>query len=161
MTSEGLLGRVGLSPFEVRWIRRHPVRFVRIVGFHFTFAGLLAVKATIIGNPVFAENTFAPGVWPGLLGIAAGIVAASAVLPLLYRLQAAFAAALFSIFLLRMATYIDAVLRFDLSPGGRAIALSFAVHWGILTLVAMYWPAVSERSGRLLVVESGRDERGE
>ena len=160
MSSRGLLSRLRVSPFEVRWIRRHPVRWVRLMWFHFTLAALLGGMAWLAGEPVFAVTT-ATRVWPILLGVAAGVAAASALAPLDDRVQAFAASTLFSIFALRAATFVDTLVRApDLSPGAQVLAGAFAVHWTVLALVAVWWPTISERAGRDLAVESGSDERG-
>lgn len=156
----GMFDRLRISRFEVRWIKRHPFRWLRLMWLHFTVAFALAAMAWTVGEPVFVVTTAARA-WPILLGIAAGITATSALAPLDERLQAFAASTLFSIFALRAATFVDTLVRApDLSPGARAIAVAFSLHWALLALIAVWWPTISERAGRELAVEAGADERG-
>ena len=159
----GLLERVNVSPFEWRWIKRHPAKWLRLVWFHFTVASVLAAMAWLAGEPVF-DVTSVSRAWPILLGIAAGVAALSALAPLDRRLQAGAAAVLFSIFVLRAATFVHthvvAHSAGAISDDGRAVVASYALHWTVLALVAVWWPTISERAGRALAVEAGADERG-
>ena len=159
----GLLEHVNVSPFEWRWIKRHPARWLRLVWFHFTVAAGLAAMAWLVGEPVFDLTTVSRA-WPILLGVAAGVAALSALAPLDRRLQAGAAAVLFSIFTLRAATFVHTYVVGSaagvLSPDALAVSASYALHWVVLALVAVWWPTISERAGRALAVEVGADERG-
>jgi hypothetical protein len=94
-----------------------------------------------------------------MLAFAAGLAITSALAPLEYRLQVFVSSVFFSLFLLRSATYIDTIIRNELTFDDNAgvVAYAFAIHWAILALVAVWWPSISERVGREVTLASGRD----
>lgn len=151
------LRRLNVSEYELRWVRHHPLSWMRLMWFQLSMGVLLTLKAAVVSEDIFAQAT-ASQYWPILLGLSAGVCLASTFAPLDDRLQIGVAASLFTIFLLRAGTYADTFFRADLTRPGRSIVVGFLIHWLILALVAVWWPAIAERSGRELTVAAGRDE---
>ena len=148
-----------MSRYEIRWIRRHPLRWLRLLWLPWVVAVVLGAKAFVVAEPVFSVTT-ASRAWPVLLALLAGVILACAVAPLNSRLQAVAAAMLFSVGILRVLTYAHTLVRADLSDGGQAIAVGFALHWTLIAAMAAWWPTVIEAAGREMAVAAGADDRG-
>jgi hypothetical protein len=148
-----------MTRFDWRWVRRHPLRWATVMWFPWFVATILVMMATIIDQPVFAP-VIALHVWPILVAVTAGAAAASALAPLEPRLQAATAALIFGTAVLRLAALLYTTTTGVLSAGGNTLAFAFGLHWAFMAGVAILWPQIVERAGRMMAVEAGRDDRG-
>lgn len=147
-----------MSRFELRWVRRHPLRWIRIAWWHWTIAALLGAKAVVITNDVW-QVTPADRYWPIVLGIAAAVAATSAVAPRDERLQVFTSAVLFFIAVARAVTYLAVVLS-PTSEAVNAVALAFAILWFLIATVATRWELLSRIAGAHLAHEAMQDDRG-
>lgn len=149
-----------MGRYEVRWLKRHPLGWLRIMWFPWLMAGLLLAKAFIVAEPVFDVTSVAPA-WPILLALLAGVLAASTFAPLEPRMQAGSAATMFAVAVLRVLTYLHTLLIAGeaLGQNGRVVVLGFMVNWVVIAAVAAWWPTILEESGRRMTLEAGRDDR--
>lgn len=147
-----------MSRFELRWIKRHPLRWIRIAWWHWTIAVLFAAKAAIITNDIW-QVTPADRYWPIVLGGAAFLSATSAVAPRDERLQMFTSVVLFFIAAMRAATYV-AVLATPTSETVNSLAAAFTIHWLIIATVATRWELLSRIAGAHLAAEAMQDDRG-
>ena len=149
-----------MTRYELRWLRRHPLRWVRVMWLPWLLALLLWVKALVITEPVFAVVSVSH-LWPVIMAATAGSVLVSAFAPLEPRLQAAVAAILFSVSVLRVLTYLHTFIYAGaaLDSIGRVVVLGFMVHWLVMAALAAWLPVILEASGRRMTVEAGRDDR--
>lgn len=148
-----------MTRFDLRWIRRHPLRWARLMWLPWIAAAVMAGKAVVIDDPIYSV-TAASDAWPVLLATLAGVLLACAVVPLNTRLQAFAGAFLFGVAVLRVLTYLDALVRAGLDNGGQAIVIGFTLHWVLIAALAGWWPIVIETAGRQMTVEAGADDRG-
>jgi hypothetical protein len=146
-----------VSRFELRWIRRHPLQWARLVWWHWTITALLLAKAALVTDQLWGI-TLGATFWPILLGGAAIAVALSAVAPLDERLQQAVTHILLFVSVTRASTYLGLAL--TVGGGTRLVAAGFAVHWAMFTLVAVRWAALSRLAGAQIATEAARDDRG-
>lgn len=149
-----------MTRFEIRWLRRHPLRWARVMWLPWLLALLLVLKAIVIAEPVFAVVSVSE-LWPVILGMTGGVVLTSAFAPLEPRLQAAVAAILFGVSVLRLLTYVHtlALAGAALSADARMIVAGFMIHWAVMAALAAWLPVLLEEAGRRMTVEAGRDDR--
>ena len=148
-----------MTRYDFRWIRRHPLRWVRLMWLPWLVATMFVTKSIVIREPVYQVTT-AAWAWPSILLLLALVILACAVWPLDSRVQALAAGSLFGVGVLRVLTYGDTLVRADISSGGQALAVGFALHWTLIAAMAAWWPSVIETAGREMAVAAGVDDRG-
>lgn len=146
--------------YELRWLRRHPVRFIRATWFHWAVAAALLVLAASRTGDIFVSRLVAPQLWPIVLGAVAGAVAVSSFAPLAPRVQAAVGAMLAGVSCSQLAVLAEALRVDAVSPQGRAVVWALLAHWSVMLAVAAAWPRMSAVAGLEVVIEAGHDDRG-
>ena len=149
-----------MSRYDFRWVRRHPLRWVRIMWLPWAVAAVLVGKAVTVGQPPFGLTTMSAA-WPILLAVTAGIMASSGIVPLDHKMQAFSASWLFGVSLLRVLTYLDTIWRAGLNAEATVIAAGFALNWALVAIMAVWWPNLLQEAGRDMAVATGVDDRGD
>jgi hypothetical protein len=145
-----------VSRYDVRFFRRHPLRWVRHWWLHLVVATILAVLASAWDRPVF-DQVFAPNLWPLALTFVAGLVLASALAPFERRMQATTGAALLTIGLLRLAAMLEVLY---VGKANAAVVVALACHSAIIAALGVIWPTWTAACGAAATVEAGSDDRG-
>lgn len=146
-----------MSRFELRWIGRHPLRWLRLMWLPWTLAAVLLGLAWIVRDPLY-DVLRGASLWPLLLSATAGAIAMSALAPLDERVQAVTGGLLVGLATLRVITLGVAATQMD--GNARTLAVDLGLHWIVLLAVGAAWPRYLRSVGRVLTVAAGEDDRG-
>lgn len=143
-----------MSRFDLRFAVRHPLRWLRHWWLH---VGVACALWTIAGSWTIGTVATVLGVqvWPIILGAVGALVLASALAPFARRLQAACAAALIVVGILR-ATALLAAISYGADP---PVMIAAAMLWLIISALGLTWETYTTTVGTRSTVEAGDDDR--
>lgn len=132
-----------------------PHRWLRHFWFQITVSVALAIKGIATTDEVFAVLPAAP-LWPYALWGTAAMVLASTFVPFHPRIQATTGALLGAIAMLRITSYLLAVIYGELSDRATAVAWYLIALWAITGAVGAAWPRLTTSAALAATVENGR-----
>lgn len=147
-----------MSRVDLRWIVRHPLRWIRAAWWHWLIAIVLLLKAVLITDPLW-DVTATAHLWPIVLGFCAAMCIASSIALSDHKLQRATAITLFTVAMIRAVTYGMLVLGGE-SHTTDVLARAFALHWFLIAVTATRWPVISTQARLSVTVQAGEDALG-
>lgn len=145
-----------MSRYELRWARRHPLRWVSIWWLHLLVAAMLAVLSVTWTADAFAIVTVATA-WPLLLSWVGGLVLATTLAPFSRRLVAATGAAMITFGVLRAIALIEVMIHSDATT---EVVVALTVYSLLVAALGAMWPTWTAACGARATVEAGADDRG-
>lgn len=144
--------------FDLRWVGRHPLAWLRICWWHWAIAFTLWAKALVTMHEVY-DVTKGFQHWPIALGALGGMIALSSITPTDRRVQIVTGSALFGVAVARILDLWVVSLDVSLGSAGTALARTMALHWVFVAVVAFHWPSISAVTGGDMVTQGGKDDR--
>ena len=146
---------------DLRWIRRHPLRWLSYWWPILVLAAALGSIAATWTDPTFSIVLLDP-LWPIALGVVAALILATTVAPFHHRLRVLAGAGLIILGVFRVFLYLEVILLGGgaLTPEQTAQLIVQIAHWIIIALVGASLPAFIADMGLRATVEAGRDDRG-
>lgn len=144
---------------DLRWARRHPLRWLAHWWPVLTLSAALTFIAATWADPTFSIVRL-DLLWPVALAACAAVVLAAAVAPFHRRLRNLAGAGLVTVGVFRVVFYIDAIVLLDPTAAQAAQLAVQAAHWLIIALVGLALPSFVAETALRATVEAGRDDRG-
>lgn len=151
-----------LSKIDLEFLQHHPLRWIRMFWFHWTFAAAMWGIAWSVTNEVFIQTSGFP-LWPILLGGVGAVAATSSLAPFDLRVQAftgatIFGAATFRALILIEVMIDEAMLSQEVTLLPVAVLWALLLHWIIIAAIGVAWPRISQHAGMHWTIEAGRSD---